>query len=206
LERVITYIDGFNLYFGLKEKGWKRYYWLDLVALARSLLKPGQELAEVNYFTARISRAGGNTDDAKRQTIYLDALATRPDLIIHEGHYLAKPQQCWKCGNRWQSHEEKMTDVNIATRLLIDAFENRYDTALLVSADSDLVMPVREINRRFADKRVVVAMPPKRQSIALQHAAHASFRIGGGKIRKNQLPEQVKTADGFILQRPATWE
>lgn len=25
--RVIAYIDGFNLYFGLKSKGWKRYYW-----------------------------------------------------------------------------------------------------------------------------------------------------------------------------------
>ena len=28
--RLIAYIDGFNLYFGLKEKGWKRYYWLDM--------------------------------------------------------------------------------------------------------------------------------------------------------------------------------
>jgi len=38
--RVIAYIDGFNLYFGLKSKGWKRYYWLDLSELCLRLLKP----------------------------------------------------------------------------------------------------------------------------------------------------------------------
>ena len=41
MNRVISYIDGFNLYFGLKDKGWKRYYWLDLAALSGALLKPG---------------------------------------------------------------------------------------------------------------------------------------------------------------------
>lgn len=39
MRRVISYIDGFNLYFGLKQKGWRKYYWLDLAALSRSLLK-----------------------------------------------------------------------------------------------------------------------------------------------------------------------
>lgn len=36
--RVITYIDGFNLYFGLKSKGWKRYYWIVLVRLANAIV------------------------------------------------------------------------------------------------------------------------------------------------------------------------
>lgn len=29
-QRVIAYIDGFNLYFGLKAAKWKRFYWLNL--------------------------------------------------------------------------------------------------------------------------------------------------------------------------------
>jgi len=33
MDRVITYIDGFNLYFGLKSKDWQRYYWLNLQLL-----------------------------------------------------------------------------------------------------------------------------------------------------------------------------
>jgi len=43
MQRVITYIDGFNLYFGLKDKGWKRYYWLNLVELSGKFLKPEEK-------------------------------------------------------------------------------------------------------------------------------------------------------------------
>ncbi|CAN5791830.1 hypothetical protein BH23ACT11_BH23ACT11_16460 [soil metagenome] len=54
-ERVVAYIDGFNLYFGLKDRGWKRFYWLDVALLAENLLKGNQQLEEVRYFSARIS-------------------------------------------------------------------------------------------------------------------------------------------------------
>lgn len=48
MNRVITCIDGFNLYFGLRRKGWRKYYWLDLVTLSRDLLKLGQICVEIN--------------------------------------------------------------------------------------------------------------------------------------------------------------
>ncbi len=44
MERVIAYVDGYNLYYGLREKGWKRFYWLNIQALVGHLLKPDQEL------------------------------------------------------------------------------------------------------------------------------------------------------------------
>lgn len=44
LKRVIAYIDGFNLYFGLKSKNWKKYYWLNVHGMAESLLQSDQEL------------------------------------------------------------------------------------------------------------------------------------------------------------------
>ena len=52
-QRVIVYVDGFNFYFGIKSKKWKRFYWLDFVKFFSSFLKPYQELVEVNYFSAR---------------------------------------------------------------------------------------------------------------------------------------------------------
>jgi hypothetical protein len=30
VHRVITYIDEFNLFLGMRQKGWRRYYWLDV--------------------------------------------------------------------------------------------------------------------------------------------------------------------------------
>jgi hypothetical protein len=76
MNRVITYIDGFNLYFGLRSKGWRRHYWLDLHQLSLALLKPGQQLEAVHYFTARIRANGHNVDDMRRQSLYIEALQT----------------------------------------------------------------------------------------------------------------------------------
>ena len=43
-ERVLVYIDGFNLYFGLIDAGLKKFKWLNLKSLSNNLLKPDQEL------------------------------------------------------------------------------------------------------------------------------------------------------------------
>ena len=75
-ERVIVYVDGFNLYFGLKEAGFLSSKWLDIKRLCIDLLKPNQTLAEVKYFTSRVSN---NPDKQKRQTTYLEALQTTDD-------------------------------------------------------------------------------------------------------------------------------
>lgn len=205
MSRVIAYVDGFNLYFGLRSKGLKKYYWLDLQALASSLIKPGQTLEAVHYFTARIRANGRNTPDMQRQTTYLEALATRPGLSLHFGHYLEKPRQCRQCGSQWMDYEEKMTDVNIATQMLADAFEDRFDTALLVSADSDLTTPVNIVRSKFPRKHIIVALPPTRRSHQLTQAASGHFIINETTYRRCQLPVSVTRADGYVHHRPQEW-
>ncbi|WP_205736237.1 NYN domain-containing protein [Acidiferrobacter sp. SPIII_3] len=95
MSRVTVYIDGFNLYFnlyfGLRSRGLRKYYWLDLVALARALLKPGQTLQGVHYFTSRIRANGRNLADRQRQTTYLEALGTLPGLQTLPGKAPAMP-------------------------------------------------------------------------------------------------------------------
>ena len=76
MQRIIAYVDGFNLYYGLRSMGWRRLYWLDVHRLAENLLKPGQPLVRVHYFTARIASRPGNEGTRKRQGTYLDALET----------------------------------------------------------------------------------------------------------------------------------
>ena len=49
-QRAIVYIDGYNLYHGMRADFGKRYNWLDLQALSESLLHPGTELVAVKYF------------------------------------------------------------------------------------------------------------------------------------------------------------
>ena len=82
--------DGFNLYYGLRSKGWRRYYWLDLRSLSEQLLRPGQRLVMVRYFTAGVFAEPGDPDKPVRQNTYLEALETLPNLHIHQGYHVAK--------------------------------------------------------------------------------------------------------------------
>lgn len=206
MNRVVAYIDGFNLYYGLKESGCKRYYWLDVVGLVSALLKPEQSLEAVHYFTARICADGSSQESVARQAAYLDALGSLPLVTKHFGQFLGNSVRCHNCGHVWQKFEEKMTDVNIASRMLSDAFEDCFDTALLVSADSDLTMPIRIIQDKFPGKKVIVAQPPRRASFSLRNAAAAVFTIGKAKLRQNQLPDRVVTSSGHVVCRPEQWK
>ena len=205
MERVAVYVDGFNMYYGLREAGWQRYFWLDFRRLAANLLRPNQCLALVRYFTARVSSEPNNPDKPKRQSTYLEALATLPDFHIHEGYHAIKERRCPNCSSLFQSREEKMTDVNIAVELLGDAQDDVFDTAILISADSDLTHPVEVVRQRYPEKRVIVALPPKRNSVRLRNSATAWFIIGRGKLSSSQLPDRVTKADGHVLTRPHQW-
>ena len=107
MQRVMVYVDGFNLYYGLRARGWWRYYWLDLHRLSVNLLQTGQELMGVRYFTARVSPEPGDSDKPARQNAYLETLATLPDLHIHYGYYMAKTQRCLTCGSVWNTHRRR---------------------------------------------------------------------------------------------------
>ena len=71
--RVVAYIDGYNLYHGIRDESWQRFLWLDLRLLAKSLLRDSQDLIVTKYFTTRISSPESKR---KRQSEYLEALQT----------------------------------------------------------------------------------------------------------------------------------
>lgn len=121
------------------------------------------------------------------------------------GHYLEKTRECRRCHSTWVDYEEKMTDVKIAIQLLGDAFDDKFDVALVVSGDSDLTTPVRRVREHFPRKRVIIAFPPRRQSSELKRCASGYLSIGEDKLRASQLPDNLAKPDGFVLSRPATW-
>ena len=205
LHRVAVYVDGLNLYYGLKSRGWRRYYWLDLRRLALRLLRPGQRLVMVRYFTARFHPQTNAPDRHIRQDTYLKALATLPDLTIQYGYHLPKTETCRVCGASWETFEEKMTDVNIAIALFRDAMQDAYDTAIVVSADSDLIGPIDAVLHSFPAKRVVVAFPPRRHSDELRRQATGFVRLGRRVIARSQFPAYITDANGYPIRKPARW-
>ena len=201
-ERVIAYIDGFNLYHGLCDAQLASSRWLDLRSVCESLLKPHQHLVLVRYFTSMVRN---KPRAAKRQSVYIDALRSRGGIEIDFGHRLSKTLTCSRCGFVHSTSVEKKTDVNIAVRLLEDAYDDQFDVALLISADSDLAPPIEAVRRRFQDKTLLVAAPPERWSSELKRVAHAAVKISPAVIRGNRLPDPVITSNGHQLRAPAGW-
>ncbi len=201
-ERIIAYVDGFNLYFGIREAGFDNYRWLNVKDLVLSLLKPHQELIAVKYFTSRVSQ---NPDKQKRQSTYIDALESVGVQIFY-GNYQDGTQECKRCGHQWRTAKEKMTDVNIATAIIVDAFKDEYDMAMLISGDSDLTPPIREVHKHFKDKRVFVAFPPKRQNSSMSIVAKGSETIGRKKLLLAQFDEEVISKTGYKLKIPTSWK
>ena len=203
-QRVIVYIDGFNFFYGLKsEAKWKRFYWLDFVALFEKFMKPNQELIAVKYFSARPTEPGKN----QRQYALFQANKENPKFRLILGKYLRKQITCFNCGNVINTYEEKETDVRIATQIVSDAYEDNCDVAIVVSADSDMI-PAVEIAKSTGHK-VFVFFPPNHYSSNL--AALGSSRpilMSKYKARFNQslLPDVVHLkAEKFDLRIPAKW-
>jgi len=212
--RVVAYIDGFNLYYGICDAGYRRYLWLNIQDMVGRLLRPDQTLVATKYFTTRISGyrpsdrpeyAASRKDKKKRQSTYLDALETLGDFEIKYGKFHEDQIECKKCRATWMDAEEKMTDVNIATEMIFDAFANRYDVAMVVSGDSDLVPPIKAIRSTFSNKRINAVFPPERHSANLRSAANGIIKIGRGTLKKSQFPDTVKSRVGYELVRPQHW-
>jgi uncharacterized LabA/DUF88 family protein len=213
-KRLVGYIDGFSLYYGLREEGWKRFYWLNLWALVDNLHAEGTELIKVKYFTSGVSATSHDPDKPKRQQAYLKALGSLPNLQIIYGRYELRPQECpycrsaqtcSQCGLPQEKHIEKKTDVNIAVELVTDAVYRNFDVAILISGDSDLT-PALMRARQFAKGSIfMVAYPPNRISNELGRAANYSFMIGRAKFNKSLFPDTVQTGAGQSVTRPQEW-
>lgn len=212
-QRTIVYVDGFNLYYGCL-KG-TRHRWLDLEKLCRQMLRPHQKIVEIKYFTAKVQPRAGNPQQAQRQQIYLRALRTVPNLSIHFGRFFSRPavrrlEKPPKRGSPYRSvwiTEEKGSDVNLASHLLIDGFRARYDLAVVISNDSDLKTPV-EVVRGDLDAPVGILNPHPHRSWALSPRVIPmdSFYlpIRPGVLANSQFPAKLKDSDG-AFSKPTPW-
>ncbi len=125
-QRVIVYVDGFNFYFGLKAKKWRRYYWLDLVKFFESFLKPHQELVALKYFSA-VQKNSGKAD---RQDLFFQANKLNSKFHLELGKFLQKQFICRNCQDSIIQFEEKETDVRIATHMLSDVVQKKCDISI----------------------------------------------------------------------------
>jgi uncharacterized LabA/DUF88 family protein len=99
--------------------------------------------------------------------------------------------------------EEKGSDVNLATYLLLDGCDGLCELALVISNDSDLTLAVAEASRRFCP--VWVFNPNVRFSNALKGAATRYLPIPAATLAGAQLPDPVVLPTGGHISKPISW-
>jgi uncharacterized LabA/DUF88 family protein len=175
------------------------------------LLQPSDTIVGISYYTALIWAWGDDEEKPKRQRTYLRALRTLPNLSIHLGRFrshVVRMPIAQRPGRYVQyvdvvKVEEKGSDVNLATHLLHDAHLNRYDTALVVSNDSDLLEPIRLV-RVELDKTVGLLVPGPHPSKDLARYVTFMKRIREGVLRLSQFPV-VMTDEHGTFRKPIGW-
>lgn len=202
--RVGIYIDGFNVFYGLKRfEPDRNYRWLDLYRLAERL-RPGNEISIVRYFTARIHSRGDPVSPV-RQDVYNQALKTHAPLMVHEGEFRTDKRRMPLVNA--PNPENSVVDVwrtEEKGSLAADGFLGRYDMAVLITNDSDLIEPIRLVQDELGFE-VGVYNPQERFSGRLNRIAAFYVQISEADFAASQFPDVVIDQNGRTITRPAAW-
>lgn len=216
-----VYIDGFNLYHACFDDltgrvHWRQYRWRDLGTLCKNLL-PNHRINRIRYFTALVDPLPNNPDNRDRQLEYLRALRTIPHLTAHLGRFATHakdrpladslaltptplfPLQMVHVIER----EEKGSDVNLASYLLVDGFKQEYDVAIVITNDSDLAEPILLVRSELGCQ-VMLVNPRKKVALQLQGIADSYKHIRMWALRDSQFRATLTDANGTIT-KPASW-
>ncbi len=187
MERVVVFIDGSNLYYGFSRNKINKS--IDFAQFAK-LLAEDRKLIRIYYYIVAYKKEY-DEQIYNRQQKFLARLKKTPNLVITYGKLVKKPvildedkiiqglgkeyaQEIIKRLKRLVSFTEKRIDVSIAVDMVTLAYDDVYDTAILVSSDADFFKAIKVVKAQ--GKRV----------------ENAYFQVG----QSNQLR---KICDRFIL-------
>ena len=198
--KVVFLIDGFNLYHSLTNR-FKKYKWLDLNKLCTMFLLPQEKLIQIYYFSAICT---WNNDKAKRHKVYIRALENTGIKAVL-GKFKKVKRSCRLCNRQYETYEEKRTDVSIGIKLLSLAYQDAFDKAYIVSADSDLVPAIEEVNTLFPPKKIVPVFPYGKRSLELTSLCKESRKIKEKQLKSSLFARQIHLADNSVITCPAEW-
>jgi hypothetical protein len=202
-----VYVDGFNLYYGAVRN--TPYKWLDIRKLCE-LAFPRNEIAEVHYCTAIVKDAPWDPHQSTRQQMFIRALETT-GVEVHYGSFLSKVVKMPLAvrppkGSRMVEvikTEEKGSDVALGALLVAHGYQGRYQVAIVLSNDSDLVLPIK-IVRQELGLPVGIYNPHERFSVELSQAAAFRKQVRKGVLKAAQFPDSLTDANGTIT-KPSPW-
>lgn len=103
---------------------------------------------------------------------------------------------------QFYAFEEKGSDVNLAALLLNDAWQDRFEAAVGISNDTDLVTPIRMVASER--EKPVFIVCPGRWPVApkLKQAASYVRHVQRAQLRAAQFPDPLP---GTQISKPTSW-
>ena len=106
--------------------------------------------------------------------------------------------------------EEKGSDVNLASHLLVDGFRDRYEVAAVITNDSDLTTPIKmvrdELRKTVGILNPHMNNPQSQPSVELRRAASFFKPISDDALAASQFPDELTDASGKTFRRPMNWK
>jgi len=168
--------------------------------------------ALLEHNSADVIEEGYYSSWAKESVLTTDPIGARVPQALEDSHR----QLHWSQGlpvrrtnqglmlSTIRKREEKGSDVNVATRLIVDVLEARVDAAIVISNDSDLALPIRVARNHVptgvlnpSAKQLAGALKGNRDDGV---GGHWWRRIAPADVQRSQLPDPVGAN-----RRPPGW-
>jgi uncharacterized LabA/DUF88 family protein len=209
MAKIFFFVDGFNLYHALDyledapdHDRYCKYKWISLKRLCHCYVREKDDsAAAILYFTALTL---WDPDKVSRHKLFIKAQENEGVTVIY-GEFKRRLRKCKLCSREFPAFEEKQTDVNIAVQLFQLAFEDRYDKAVIISGDSDLLPAVKAVQRIFPRKQVGLVVPIGRGSETFRKQVDFSYRMKESHLKISLYNQNLVLKDGTILTCPLEW-
>jgi uncharacterized LabA/DUF88 family protein len=173
IERLAVFIDGSNFFNKLKELNVRHSARFDYRGLIEWLAY-GRPIVICGYYigVVRAKPCDTKAEAMKNQQVNLfnNLQSKRQRITVHRG-YIMENQG---------TYHEKGVDVKIAVDVLTGAYEYLYDSAILLSSDTDLIPVIQKV--RALGKAVEYIGFAHRQSLGLQKHVTLSRLLIRGEI------------------------
>lgn len=200
--KTIFLIDGFNFYHPIDaHPEYHRFKWLDFSKLVKCFIPKTDSVSDIIYFSAE-TRA--SEEKRRRQKVYLDVLKHLGIKIVL-GEFKKASRKCKECGKWYKEWNEKLTDVNLASTLIVKAFNDEFEKAIIVCADFDITPAVHSVKHIFPSKRIEVVIPLNRKAEEIKKSYDRFHHLKIEHLESSLLPPEISISDRKIIKRPPEW-
>ena len=162
-------------------------------------------LQNIYYFSALAKHLlSSDPDVVKRHEEYIKCLKAT-GVIVELADFKPKEIYCNNCKNIILRHEEKETDVAIASKIFELFHNNDCDIIVVVSGDTDIKPAIESAKRLYADKQILFAFPHRRKNGILVNIAPESFRLKKERYLKHQFSDPFDIGNGDLIPKPPSW-